>query len=204
MLDCHIVKDLLPSYIEGLVSQKTERAVSEHLQNCEDCKSLHEQLKAPMDNFSPQSGKKEIDFLKKIRAGTTKKLVTGFCAMLLVFAALIYFFAIGWPADKADITYTTRVVGEEWHMDIELTNGKELLVRTEPIYGDENKAGIRPVVGFLLKPYEVLPSPMMEGDSTTFMYGCQVNSFKEHDFKIVLRLGDGDVVFSSKNFQQQP
>ena len=37
-ISCSIVKDLLPLYIEGILSEETAQAVELHLQTCENCK----------------------------------------------------------------------------------------------------------------------------------------------------------------------
>ena len=37
MLNCHIVRDLLPSYLEHLTSPETEAELTEHLSACPDC-----------------------------------------------------------------------------------------------------------------------------------------------------------------------
>lgn len=36
-LECEIIQDLLPSYIEGLTHEVTTKAVDEHLQDCLVC-----------------------------------------------------------------------------------------------------------------------------------------------------------------------
>jgi hypothetical protein len=203
MTKCHIVQDLLPSYIDGLVSAETEADIHQHLQECDACRALHGKLSAPIENATSQTDKKEIDFLKKVRKKTTKKMVVGLAVSLLIFASLTFFLAIGSPVSKEDLIYTTNVVGDEWRMDLELTNGKALLVRTEPIYGEENSKGIKPVVGIVVKPYQLLPSPLLEGDNKTFMFGSTITSFNEHDYKIILRLGDGDIVYTSANYDKQ-
>lgn len=202
MTKCHIVQDLLPSYIDGLVSVETENDIHQHLLECEACRALHAKLSAPIDNAASQSDQKEIDFLKKVRKNTTKKLVAGFTVLLLIFATLTYFIAIGSPVSKKDLIYTTHVAGDDWRMNIELTNGKALLVRTEPIYGKKNSMGNRQVVGFIVKPYQLLPSPLLKGENNTFIYGTSLNSFNQQDYKIILRLADGDIVLTSDNYDK--
>lgn len=201
MIQCHIVQDLLPNYIDGLLSTETEHDIQQHLQECEACLALHAKLSASIDNADLHVNKKEIDFLKKVRKKTTKKVVTGFTVLLLIFALLTYFLAIGSPARKADLIYTTSVVGDTWRINMELTNGKALLVKTEPIYGEKDSNGIKPIVGVLVKPHELLPSPILESDS--FMFGSTIDSFNKHDYKVILRLGDGDIVFTSDNYDKQ-
>ncbi|GAA3413478.1 zf-HC2 domain-containing protein [Paenibacillus hodogayensis] len=203
MTKCHIVQDLLPSYLDGLVSAETETDIRQHLQDCDACRALHAKLSAPIENTSSQSDKKEIDFLKKVRKKTIQKMLAGFTALLLLVAALTYFLAIGSPVSKKDLIYTTSVDGDQWRINMELTNGKALLVRTESIYGEENSSGVKPIVGVLLKPYQVLPSPLLEGDNNSFMFGSTINSFTKSDYKIILRLGNDDVIFTSDNYDKQ-
>lgn len=38
MLPCHIVRDLLPSYLEHLTGPETEADICEHLESCPDCR----------------------------------------------------------------------------------------------------------------------------------------------------------------------
>ncbi|MEF3302139.1 zf-HC2 domain-containing protein [Paenibacillus sp. GYB003] len=202
MTKCHIVQDLLPHYIDGLVSAETETDIDRHLQECDACRTLHAKLSVPIENAASQTDKKEIDFLKKVRKKTVKKMLAGFAVIVLIFASLTYFLAIGSPVSKEDLVFTTYVVGDDWRIDLELTNDKALLVRTEPIYGEKNSSGVRPVVGFLVKPYQVLPSPILEADNKSFMFGSPIKSFTELDHKVVLRLGNDDIVFTSDNYDK--
>ena len=43
-LTCGVVRDLLPSYVEGLTSQETNTAVERHLADCPDCTRLRADL----------------------------------------------------------------------------------------------------------------------------------------------------------------
>lgn len=82
-LECDIVKDLLPLYIEDLTSPVTATAVESHLKECSDCQTLYEQLKEPE---TTKETEKEIDYLKKVRTHSRKKLVTaivGLCLLIL-------------------------------------------------------------------------------------------------------------------------
>ena len=44
MLNCHIVRDLLHSYLERLTSPETEAELTEHLSACPDCRAALSQL----------------------------------------------------------------------------------------------------------------------------------------------------------------
>ena len=202
-MKCHIAQDLMPSYMEGLLSAETEQDIKQHLQECEACRTLHAHLSASINSVKPQVDEREIDFLKKVRKKLTKKVVIAFAALLLIFALLTYFFAIGSTVRKQDLVYTTSIVGDMWEINMELTNGKALFVKTESLYGDPNDQGIKPIIGAIVTPRELLPSPILEGDNTSFMYGTTIDSFTKSNYKVVLRLADGDVVFTSSNYNDR-
>jgi hypothetical protein len=64
-LTCSIVQDLLPNYIEKLTSDETNRAVEQHLNNCNNCKVAYEQMTSDIDTEKAPSI--ELKFLKKIK-----------------------------------------------------------------------------------------------------------------------------------------
>ena len=65
MLPCHIVKDLLPSYVEGLTSPETARAVEDHLDGCPDCRAVKNAMTARVElNRAPQPNR---DFLGEFK-----------------------------------------------------------------------------------------------------------------------------------------
>ncbi len=37
-INCNIIKDILPLYVDGVVSDDTKEIVEEHLEHCEECK----------------------------------------------------------------------------------------------------------------------------------------------------------------------
>jgi hypothetical protein len=67
MLKCYIVKDLLPSYINGLLSKETTAEVEQHLKECDDCQFDYEKMKSPVKKPLPPTTDLEVDFLKKVR-----------------------------------------------------------------------------------------------------------------------------------------
>lgn len=69
-LQCEIVQDLLPSYVDGLTSDVTNEAVKEHLEGCEKCTRTIERMKEKDEVEMDASQEKEIDFLKKTRRKT--------------------------------------------------------------------------------------------------------------------------------------
>ncbi len=48
-MNCNIVKDLIPLYVDGCCSGESEKVVEEHINNCNECKKIFEDMKAPSD-----------------------------------------------------------------------------------------------------------------------------------------------------------
>ena len=48
---CEIIRDLLPVYIDGLASEETAKLVEEHLAQCEQCRTILAQMRAPVPEY---------------------------------------------------------------------------------------------------------------------------------------------------------
>ncbi len=46
-MDCNVIKDLIPLYIDECCSDESKRIVEEHFNTCEECKKLYEEMKTP-------------------------------------------------------------------------------------------------------------------------------------------------------------
>ncbi|MBO5937072.1 MAG: zf-HC2 domain-containing protein, partial [Clostridia bacterium] len=85
-LTCEIVEDLMPSYIDSLTSEVTNKAVREHLSQCEMCKAKLDNMKEPCSEDKIEHEKKEIDFLKKNRRKNIRTKLISLLAVVLVVA----------------------------------------------------------------------------------------------------------------------
>ena len=98
-LTCGVVRDLLPSYVEGLTSQETNTAVECHLADCPDCTRLRADLAG--ETPPPPEEVKEVDYLKKVKRRGRRRVVTAVAVTVLVLALGIAakLFLIGSPAN---------------------------------------------------------------------------------------------------------
>jgi hypothetical protein len=62
--DCEIVQDLLPNYIEHLTTASSNTLIENHLETCEDCKNILENMKKNI-TIKDKPDKKEINYIKK-------------------------------------------------------------------------------------------------------------------------------------------
>ena len=87
-LDCCVVRDLLPSYLEELTETETSAMVREHIEHCAACRQLEEDMRrqVPIEK-APQ---RALRFLKRVKR-------TRLIAAIL--SALVALFCIGWLYD---------------------------------------------------------------------------------------------------------
>lgn len=64
-LDCRIIQDLLPSYVDGLTSEYTNQVIEEHIKSCESCNQMLQRMQEPEKHMN--STGKEVDYMKKVR-----------------------------------------------------------------------------------------------------------------------------------------
>ena len=57
-MNCDIIKDLIPLYIDECCSEESKQQIEEHINNCDKCKKHLEDMKSPSDIIvTPQSPK---------------------------------------------------------------------------------------------------------------------------------------------------
>ena len=88
-LTCEVVEDLMPSYIDGLTSEVTNKAVREHLSQCGKCNAKLDTLTEPCSEEKIEQEKKEIDFLKKNRRKNIRTKLISLLAVVLVVAVAV-------------------------------------------------------------------------------------------------------------------
>lgn len=88
---CNLIRDILPLYVEDMVSMDTREFVSEHLEHCETCRAELEHMRKPAD-IIPDA---DIVPLKKIKKELfIKRLQTVFLTAILACAIVTVLFGI--------------------------------------------------------------------------------------------------------------
>ena len=87
-ISCQIVQDLLPNYIDGILSNESKELVRDHLKECVCCKKEWENMNTLID-VDPVEERK-IDYLKGISKKCTTILLA--CIILGVITFLILVF----------------------------------------------------------------------------------------------------------------
>lgn len=126
-LPCEVVRDLLPSYADGLTDDKTRELVDKHIASCPQCAEVLSSMREPGEE-EKEAAAAEIDFLKKNRKNGIKLAVITACAVaaVAIAALLLKLFVIG-----RDASYETL------HVDIDV-DGNKLSVVGKPV--DDSRA----------------------------------------------------------------
>lgn len=91
-LNCKIVEDLLPLYVDNVCSEQSKQAVEEHLKECENCRKLINSTQAvPAPLIEPERPVSD----KAVKKGF-KKIRRRWCISLLLVMILIPICVLGW------------------------------------------------------------------------------------------------------------
>ena len=101
MLICSVVQDLMPQYVENLISPETKREIDEHLVDCETCRTVLENMKA--DIPAEKAPTAHRDFLQKLNHRRLAGAVIS-AVMALACAIGLYFMEF-----SVDVTDTGRL-----------------------------------------------------------------------------------------------
>jgi len=94
-MNCNIIKDLLPSYIDDICSEDTAKLVKEHIQHCEECKMClnRMQQQTAYVQQKPIEIEKAITPFKKINKKRHLQVVT---AIVITFLMTLFITTVGY------------------------------------------------------------------------------------------------------------
>jgi len=88
MRNCKIVQDLLPNYIEKLTNDETNKFVELHLNECEECKKVYNNMKKELEPKAEHRDKREVKYIKKFNK-KLKVLKILLAVILIVYLVVI-------------------------------------------------------------------------------------------------------------------
>ena len=121
--ECDVVRDLLFSYSDGVLSQTSKELVEEHLKKCENCRNILEELKQDSKNHEQI---KEIDFFKIIKKKLSKKNIIIFIG--IIFLVFIITFNILVFNHYNEIASTMEIYLQDNISDEEVENIKNKII----------------------------------------------------------------------------
>lgn len=92
-MPCYIVKDLLPSYADDVLSDASKKDIKNHLEECVECKKLYDEMISKDINVS--TNKEEANLIRKVKNKMNKKTRNTIIVSCVICIALIAFVCIG-------------------------------------------------------------------------------------------------------------
>lgn len=121
--ECDIVKDLLFSYNDGILSDTSKELVENHLKKCEKCKIFLEEI--TQENHK-KNEIKEIDFLKNIKKKINKKNII--LSVIFIILIIVVLFNIQVYNNYNQIASTMEVYLKDDITDEQTENIKNKLI----------------------------------------------------------------------------
>ena len=75
IVNCKVIQDLLPSYIDKISSQSTNMLIEEHLKTCENCTRMLEEMNKEPKGAEIIDQEEKIDYLKGYKKNKSKAVV---------------------------------------------------------------------------------------------------------------------------------
>ncbi len=119
-LPCAVVRDLMPSYLEGLTEKETSELVARHLESCPGCAACYAVMKEPEKNREEE--RMQVDYLKKVRRRSWKRAAVAVVCACLVLAGGIgtKLFVVGSPLKDESFYYDAAVKEDTLVLDLEM------------------------------------------------------------------------------------
>ncbi|MCQ2533071.1 MAG: zf-HC2 domain-containing protein [Clostridia bacterium] len=149
-LECNVIRDLMPSYIDGLCSEDSKLLIKEHLCECKECKGVYDAMSSSYgENTIPEVNEAEV--IKKVnqkyKMQGIRNNIVSVIATILILILLIVFIAPKRTLNVSEfeVEYTNYSLSEGI-----MFNGKRSVLKESinidnivfPIASDEDTAAI--------------------------------------------------------------
>lgn len=95
MMKCEIIRDLMPSYIDGITSEESRQEIRKHLEECSDCRkyeaSMRQIAASPAyDGIYEEKTAAEIQPFKKVRKALTLRTILLIIFIITLIGSILY------------------------------------------------------------------------------------------------------------------
>ena len=127
-MNCEVCKDLLPSYIDGLTSEKTNGEIKIHLAGCEKCKKDYRELTEDLKEECKVDFN-EIDIIKRHKNRRKINRIVTSVIMILLLTMIVYTYTSLKiePVNYGDTNVYLEIDEEKGNLVLEL-KGKGVLL----------------------------------------------------------------------------
>ena len=90
-IDCGIVQDLIPSYVDGLCSESSKQCVEEHIKDCEECRAFLMECRT-VEISGKTFEEQQLDGLRKVKRKLKLQNFANFGLIMVVIWFGVYLF----------------------------------------------------------------------------------------------------------------
>lgn len=137
-MKCEIIRDLLPSYVDGLTSEESNREITAHVAECAPCKEILEQMQEEMQTKEEKEGQK-INPFRKFNRRMMSAVAVAVAVCIGVGGFGYKAFARGFAINPQEITMEPKLDGDMLYLNFEVKDG--VLVHSASMY-DQTMASI--------------------------------------------------------------
>ncbi len=200
--ECSIVRDVLPLYLENMVSEGTKIFVEEHLENCSDCVAEFEGLQSGVQIDVEETPQREhdADVIATVKRKIAKRIFKALAVVCLVFAvllcAVLLYTGISYPVTKDNISLSTKADSEYTYIILETEAGKSLWFesKSEDILNERNE-----VCGQRIILFNVQYHNSFSKNSSSMSWGRSLND-KSPYMEVVIELKDDVLQISNYEY----
>lgn len=129
-MKCETIRDLVPLYIDGMVSEETKKEVEKHLKTCKECRICYQEMTGEIHHASAITDEEiqDVKIIKKIKNKNRRKTAGIFAGAILV-VGIMGTFLLSQMTSRVkydDVQLTCGVRGNTAYYTIESKPGYEL------------------------------------------------------------------------------
>lgn len=130
MNEHEVIRDLIPSYLDGITSPASNQLIEEHIKNCPECRNYLDQMRQNIQT-SETAENQHIDAFKKVRKVNRRKIalaIIGTLTICLIIAAgYAYYFGHSWLAEASQVEQKYSNVNNVADLTYKSKNSKTIL-----------------------------------------------------------------------------
>lgn len=214
-ISCNIIKDILPLYVDNVVSDETRAMVEDHLAECENCRTEAEKMKTALP-LPPETETTPLRFIKRTWNRKLVKIAAAASAITLAAAGLVsgyliflcnHPFLAGFPVESDKVEVITGIeysdagyLDQRFFIYFNRTDGKSLEVgKEDEVVYDEY--GNPVTVGYIIElrevPVDIFRDPYDHNEMDLgYTYGSDTPPDADFDFTVTVKYKDKTDVYS--------
>lgn len=181
--ECSVVRDVLPLYLENMVSEGTKVFVEEHLASCSDCAAELERLRSDgqIDVTETPQRERDAEAIKAVKKKIARRILKAVAVVCLVFAvlfsAVLLYTGISYPVTRDDISLSTKTEDGYTYITLETRAGKSLYfeAKNEDVLNDKKEVCGQKITLYHLQYHNNFSK---EGGGS-MSWGCPENNYLE-------------------------